>query len=129
MRYEDLISDQAPAWPYPVSYGKETEVGCDVLVLGGGIAGCWAAIGAARKGAKVVMVEKGVTETSGAGGSGVDHWPAACPTPASKVTPEEFAQAVIEENNGWRAGISPCIPCRGGYACPLELGKLGGEGA
>ena len=125
MRYEDLISEQAPAWPYPVSYGKETEVGCDVLVLGGGIAGCWAAIGAARKGARVVMVEKGVTETSGAGGSGVDHWHAACTNPASKVTPEEFAQAVIEENNGWRSGISQYITCRESYDCLLELEKLG----
>src|SRR3972149_2371849 len=127
MRYEDLISERAPAWPYPVSYGKETEVGCDVLVLGGGIAGCWAAIGAARKGAKVVMVEKGVTETSGAGGSGVDHWHAARTNPASKVTPEEFAQAVIEENNGWRSGISQYITCRESYDCLLGLEKLGGK--
>ena len=39
-----------PAWPYPVSYEKEQEIETDVLVLGGGIAGCWAAISAARKG-------------------------------------------------------------------------------
>jgi hypothetical protein len=28
------------AWPYPILYGKVNEVSCDVLVLGGGIAGC-----------------------------------------------------------------------------------------
>jgi len=27
-------------WPYPVDYGKENEAGADVLVVGGGIAGC-----------------------------------------------------------------------------------------
>lgn len=125
MRYEDLIRDHAPVWPYPVSYGKEMEVACDVLVLGGGIAGCWAAIGAARQGAKVVIVEKGVVKTSGAGGSGVDHWHAACTNPACKVTPEEFAEAVIEEHNGWRCGISQYITCRESYDCLLELEKMG----
>jgi glycine/D-amino acid oxidase-like deaminating enzyme len=53
-----------------VNYGKENDVSCDVLVLGGGIAGCWAAIGAAREGAKVVMVEKSVTRTRGYAGRG-----------------------------------------------------------
>ncbi|MCK4953061.1 FAD-dependent oxidoreductase, partial [Candidatus Bathyarchaeota archaeon] len=45
-------------WPYPIRYDVENEVSADVLVLGGGIAGCWAAISAAKRGAKVVMVEK-----------------------------------------------------------------------
>ena len=31
-------------WPYPVAYGKENEVEADVLILGGGVAGCHAAI-------------------------------------------------------------------------------------
>jgi hypothetical protein len=61
------------AWPYPVAYGKETEVDCDVLVVGGGVAGCWAAIGAARRGLKVALVEKGSTIHSGSAGSGIDH--------------------------------------------------------
>jgi glycerol-3-phosphate dehydrogenase len=58
LHYEELIKDHAPNWPYTVDYQKEHEVSCDVLVLGGGIAGCWAAISAARKGAKVVLVDK-----------------------------------------------------------------------
>ena len=37
-----------PEWPYPIKFGEETEMEADVLVLGGGIAGCWAAITAAR---------------------------------------------------------------------------------
>src|ERR1035437_4623959 len=125
MHFEDLVREHAPKWPYQVNYGKENEVSCDVLVLGGGIAGCWAAISAARKGARVVMVEKGFTKTSGAGGSGVDHWHAAVTNPACKVGPEEFSNAVIEDNHGWRNGISQYITCRESYDCLLELEKMG----
>src|SRR5690606_12745591 len=37
----------------------------DVLVIGGGPAGCWAALSALEAGASVVLVEKGYTGTSG----------------------------------------------------------------
>ena len=39
MHFEDLIQEYAPKWPYPVNYGKQNEVSCDVLVLGGGKGG------------------------------------------------------------------------------------------
>ena len=58
-------------WPYPVQYEKENRLEADVLVLGGGIAGCHAAINAARRGAKVVVVDKGAVRRSGSGGAGV----------------------------------------------------------
>ena len=77
----------APEWPYPLRYEKEQEIETDVLVLGGGIAGCWAAINAARQGVRVALVEKSATVRSGAGGPGCDHW---CDTPCnplSKVNP------------------------------------------
>ena len=45
-----------PEWPYPVRYEQEQGIETDVLVLGGGIAGCWAAISAARKGVRVALV-------------------------------------------------------------------------
>ena len=48
-------------WPYPNEMDQEEQVSGDVLVLGGGMAGCYAAIAAARKGKKVVLVEKGAT--------------------------------------------------------------------
>ena len=124
MKWEELIKD-APRWPYPVDYGKENEVNCDVLILGGGIAGCWAAISAARMGTKVVLVEKGTTPTSGAGGAGVDHWHAVVTNPASKISPEEFTSALLESRNGWRNGIPTYITSRESYDCLLEMEKMG----
>jgi len=50
----------------------------DVLVIGGGPAGCWAAIAAAARGASVVLADKGFCGTSGAtapAGTGVWHVP------------------------------------------------------
>jgi succinate dehydrogenase/fumarate reductase flavoprotein subunit len=125
MHYEGFISGYAPKWPYPVDYGKENKIDCDVLVLGGGIAGCWAAIGAARKGVRVAIVEKGATKTSGAGGSGVDHWHCTVTHPASKITPEEYTQANMENFHWWRNGIMQYIACRESYDCLLDLEKMG----
>ena len=45
----------------------------DVLVIGGGLAGCMAAIGAREHGARVTIAEKGNTMSSGQAGSGIDH--------------------------------------------------------
>lgn len=50
-----------------------TTLEADVLVLGGGPAGTWAAVTAARDGASVVLADKGYCGTSGATAS-VDHW-------------------------------------------------------
>ena len=125
MHYEELIKDHAPNWPYTVDYQKEHEISSDVLVLGGGIAGCWAAISAARKGAKVVLVDKGATKTSGAGGSGVDHWHAAVTNPACTIDPLEFSEVTINNYGGWRCGISQHITSMESYDCLLELEKMG----
>ena len=64
-------------WPYGDETGIEETISSDVLVLGGGMAGCYAAIAAARKGKSVVLVEKGATVRSGSAGSGFDHWESA----------------------------------------------------
>ncbi len=92
--YMEFSDGYTAEWPYPVNYGKENEIEADVLVLGGGIAGCHAAINAARRGAKVVIVDKGAVIRSGQGGAGVDHWHLACTNPVSKVTPEDMVKAV-----------------------------------
>ena len=50
-----------------------TEITCDVLVIGGGPAGCWAALEAA--GGRVVLVDKGYCGSSGATASaGTQIW-------------------------------------------------------
>lgn len=112
-------------WPYLVNYEKENEVSTDVLVLGGGIAGCWAAIAAAKRGAKVVMLEKGATITSGAG-SGCDHW-LNTPNPLCDLTAEEITNMEIESNGGYANGLSRYIAARESYDTLLELEQMGGK--
>lgn len=112
-------------WPYPVRYGEETEVQADVLVLGGGIAGCWAAISAARKGMKVVLVEKGATLKSGSGGSGCDHW-LNTPHPGSPITAEEAVQWELEMTGGYVNALSRYIAARESYETLLEMEEMGG---
>jgi succinate dehydrogenase/fumarate reductase flavoprotein subunit len=116
------------AWPYPIKWNEQTDVDdIDVLVLGGGVAGCWAAISAAERGARVTLVEKGATIRSGASGSGCDHWESAATNPCSKVTPEELTQAMLDDNNGYNNGISHYIECREGYDRLLDMERMGAK--
>ena len=114
------------AWPYPIHYGKEKKVSTDVLVLGGGVAGCFAAISAARKGARVVIVEKGATIRSGAGGAGCDHW-IHTHNPCSKITAEELVAYELESSGGYCNGLSRYIAARESYDTLLELEKMGAK--
>ncbi len=114
-------------WPYPLRQREETVVETGVLVLGGGIAGCWAAIAAAREGVEVTLVEKGATVSSGAAGSGCDHWESAATNPCSRVTPEELTRAMIADHGGYNNGISHYIECREGYDRLLDLEAMGGK--
>ncbi|MBW1768541.1 MAG: FAD-dependent oxidoreductase [Deltaproteobacteria bacterium] len=45
----------------------------DVLIIGGGIAGCPAAAKAAENGLKVTLVEKAKTDRSGSAAQGIDR--------------------------------------------------------
>jgi succinate dehydrogenase/fumarate reductase flavoprotein subunit len=125
--WKDIVEKAGypPEWPYPVEYDKEQLVETDVLVLGGGIAGCWAAISAARKGVKVALVEKSATIRSGAGGPGCDHWCDAPTNPLSKVDPDEWAQKLA--SMPYPCGIGYQIQCRENYDTLLELEKMGGK--
>lgn len=114
-------------WPYPDEFGQTETVDSDILVLGGGLAGCFAAIAAARKGKKVVLVEKGATKRSGAAGTGFDHWESACTNPCSQVTPEEIANAYVDEQDHYSNGIAHYIECREGYDRMLDLESFGGK--
>ena len=77
------VSAGATPWPYPVHYGRETEAEFDVLVIGGGIAGCHAAINAARAGRESGSARQGAVIRSGSGGAGWTIGTARCRTPAA----------------------------------------------
>jgi len=117
---------QSLLWPYPVRYGQETKISADVLVLGAGLSGCYAAISAARKGLKVVLVDKSSTKHSGAGGTGIDHWMDCPANPASKISPDEFAQSLIDDfRGGFDNGTATYIVARDSYQVLLELEQMG----
>jgi succinate dehydrogenase/fumarate reductase flavoprotein subunit len=81
--------------PMRASAPTPLQIETDVLVAGGGMAACWAAISAAKAGARVVLVDKGYVGTSGVtatGGPG--HW---------WVSPEGTARAEAVEKH-WIAG-------------------------
>lgn len=114
-------------WPYKNEFGNECKEKADVLVLGGGLAGCYAAIAAARKGKSVILVEKGATIRSGSAGSGFDHWESACTNPCSKVSPKEIAEAYIDEQDNYSNGIAHYIECREGYDRLVDMEFFGGK--
>jgi succinate dehydrogenase/fumarate reductase flavoprotein subunit len=123
----DFNLNKAVEWPYPVNYGKENEVDADILILGGGVAGSHAAINASKRGAKVVVVDKGAVIRSGCGGAGVDHWHGACTNPCSKVTPEEMVKLVLygEYLLNWEFGngITSYILFKESYDALLDVEK------
>ena len=119
-----LREGKVPDWPYPVNYEAGQEIEGDVLVIGGGIAGCWAAISAARCGARVILVEKGDTIRSGAGGPGCDHYCDIPTNPLSKVDPDEWAQ---EMTGPYSNGIGTQIQCREGYDTLMEYEQMGAK--
>ena len=120
------MTEQAK-WPYPSRVEETTRLEADVLVLGGGIAGCMAAIAAAKRGQSVILVDKGAVRRSGAGGSGCDHWESAATNPCSKVTPEELLQAMLDDNDGYNNAISHYIECREGWDRLLDIEGMGGK--
>lgn len=125
--WRDFIQEEGsvPEWPYPIRYGEESEITADVLVLGGGIAGSHAAISAAKQGARVVLVEKAATKRSGRGGAGVDHWHAVCTNPCSRITPEEYTQAIINAASGYSCGPSRYIDAKESWDTLLDVEKMG----
>jgi len=125
--WHDYLREEGrlPAWPYPVRFGREQVIDTDVLVIGGGIAGCWAAISAARQGLKVALVEKGDVVRSGSGGPGCDHWCNAPANPLSRVNPDEWA--VHMADRPYCNGIGIQIQCREDFDTLLEMEQMGGK--
>ena len=114
-------------WPYQNETNILEEEACDVLVLGGGLSGCFAAIAAAQRGQKVILLEKGAAHRSGAAGSGFDHWEMACTNPGCTVSPEEMVYALEEEQDYYSNAIGHYIEAREGWDRLLDLEKWGGK--
>ncbi|WP_437884001.1 FAD-binding protein [Pseudomonas sp. LRF_L74] len=77
----------------------------DVLVIGGGLAGTWAAIAAAREGARVVLAEKGFCGTSGVTATaGPGHWWVA-PEQRQAAIDKRLASAAKLGDGDWMARI------------------------
>lgn len=114
-------------WPFENELNKINTDDCDVLVLGGGISGCFAAIAAAERGKRVILVEKGTIIHSGAMGSGVDHWESACTNPCSKVSAKEIADAYVDEQDHYSNGIAHYIECFEGYDRLLDMESFGAK--
>ena len=104
---------------------REKIVRADVLILGGGIAGCHAAINARRAGVTVVVMEKEATKWSGNSGAGVDHWLSACTNPCSQVTPEQFTQRMMADSGGYDCGPLRYINAREGWDALLDCEQMG----
>ncbi len=75
----------------------------------------------------MTLVEKGAAERSGSAGTGFDHWESACTNPCSGVTPEEIAEAYVNEQDWYSNGIAHYIECREGYDRLLDLEAFGGK--
>ena len=129
--YQEPITTGTPEWPYPVRYEQESEFTTDVLIIGGGISGCHAAINAVKKGARVTIVEKGAVIRSGSGGAGVDHWHNTFTNPCSKYSPDEIAEMVkhIPEYPtfpaGYGAGHVTYIERMESWDALLDMEKMG----
>ena len=125
---EEAVGKGTLEWPYPVNYGKENEISADVLIIGGGLAGCHAAINAAKRGARVVVVDKASIYRSGSGGAGIDHWGNALTNPCCKITPEEVMQVeagTVRGAGGYLSGLTGYITCKESYDALLDCEKMG----
>ncbi len=126
MNYEEYVVRHGKPleWPYPVLYDKENEIETDVLVLGGGPAGCMAAIAAAKKGLRVAVLDKAHPKRSG--GSGFDHW-LNTPNPLSTVTPEDCVEWEELTYDGYSNSLSRYIAAREAYDTLLEIERMGAK--
>ena len=121
MNFQNNTGCEVLEWPYPVHYDRCIHVQCDVLVIGGGLAGCSAGISAARRGYKVAVCDKAPIKKSGCGGAGMDHWNTVLENPDSPMSTEEN----IEKGRDTGLCHRDYIAEKGTWDALLELEKLG----
>jgi succinate dehydrogenase/fumarate reductase flavoprotein subunit len=110
---------------------RETEVilfETDVLIIGGGLAGCMAAIKASEYDASVTIAEKANTLASGCAGSGIDHMWAYIPPVHEKMgyTIEDLIESHTKGiANGFINGDLIHFIARESYNRMLDLERFG----
>ncbi|HWQ77806.1 MAG TPA: FAD-binding protein [Anaerovoracaceae bacterium] len=115
-------------WGYPVNYGKENVYEYDVVIVGGGLAGCHAAIQARKKGVSVAILDKGPIKKSGSAGTGIDHWMGVYTSPDSTVTPEEVVEFYSKDpvaGGKFSMGHARYIDAMEGWDALLDYEKWG----
>ncbi len=129
MEYRKYLAEKMPLqWPYPVAYEKESREECDVLIIGGGLAGAFAAINAANKGARVIVTDKGAIVRSGCAGVGIDHWSMVHTAPCSKYSPDDMmANGMMGRSKAdpYMMEFAMYITMQESYESLLELEKYG----
>ena len=98
-----------------------TTIDTDILILGSGAAGCGAAIAAREHGARVVLVDKGKIESSGALGGGNDHFMAVLHSGPETDTEEAVIKFYKGPTSGYTAEmisrwVQSNAPHAGGFA-------------
>lgn len=104
----------------------QTTVETDVLVIGGGLAGCFAAIKARENGAKVTVFDKAAIRRSGNATHGMDHLPIIA-SPGLTISPEELAERAMEGMMGLTDPGLSYILAEEGIKRALDLHDYGVE--
>ncbi|OEJ23529.1 fumarate reductase/succinate dehydrogenase flavoprotein subunit [Streptomyces agglomeratus] len=91
----DTLVDTPPAIP---ALADATELSCDVLVIGGGTAGTMAALTAAGRGARVLLLEKAHVRHSGALAMGMDGVNNAIIP--GRAEPDDYVAEITRANDG-----------------------------
>ena len=107
---------------------KVNTIETDVLVIGGGLAGCMAGIKASEQGVKVTIAEKANTLGSGCAGTGIDHIWAYIPPVHEKMG--YSVEDLIESHrkaiaHGFINGDLIDLVARNSYDRVLDLEKFG----
>jgi succinate dehydrogenase/fumarate reductase flavoprotein subunit len=95
----------------------------DVLIIGGGAAGCFAAFGANDLGVDVTIVEKADIRRSGSLATGVDD--ARFAHPEITIPAEDFARSIVEPMEGMVDPKLAYIIANESYQRVLDLEKMG----
>ncbi len=97
----------------------------DVLIIGGGLSGCMAAIKAREYGVEVAIMEKAAIRRSGDAGTGMDHFPNIAHPKLNGITPEELA---IRRGVGTEGLVDPklnLVVTRNALKVVAEIEKIG----